>query len=75
MSQKITVHPSQNGTGKFTVPARFVRALPADARFEPEFTDEGILFRFVGIAPTSPHPKVEPAPNWAANGEPQEATE
>lgn len=40
-----------------TVPRRIAERLPSDARFEPELTEEGVLYRRV--------PAEEPTPSWA----------
>jgi len=37
------------GTGQFSLRPRLARLVPQNAMFEPEITDEGILFRFVGL--------------------------
>jgi hypothetical protein len=37
------------GTGQFSLRPRLARLIPHNALFEPEITDEGILYRFVGL--------------------------
>jgi hypothetical protein len=50
----------QGGHGTLYVPAAVAQAVPPDARFEAELTDEGILFRLL-----DPSPRL---PAWAQDG-------
>jgi hypothetical protein len=45
------------------VPRPIVAVIPPDAHFAAELTDEGVLFRFVGLE--EPAEEVQPVPDWA----------
>jgi hypothetical protein len=51
---------NKSATGVLTVPAEMMRFLTVDTLFKPEFTDEGILYRFVGSYDDAVTP-----PDWA----------
>ncbi len=70
MSTYISQPKSQRGSGHISVPVRIMKVIPADARFEAELTDDGILFRFMGIVPRSEPVELPTiaAPSWARNG-------
>ena len=63
MSQK--VHIRTTGQGQVVLPVSITSAIPANARFDPELTDDGILLRFVGIEQA---PDPEDLPAWTRNG-------
>lgn len=50
-------------TGCLSIPSRMMSALKLGMVFKPEFTSEGILFRYVKDVPKDA-PQVEP-PEWA----------
>ena len=56
-------------SGQLTVPTSMMAHLTLGSLFKPEFTDEGILFRFAGNTDED----VVAAPSWvpAVPGEPQ----
>ena len=60
-------HHSRGGT--VYVPARVAKLIPADARFEAELIEDGILYRFVGFDEFS---KKSYRPKWAL-GEQEQA--
>jgi hypothetical protein len=52
--------------GQFHLRVGLARHIPKDARFEPEVTEDGVLFRFVGLAGKKMQ---EPKPKAAWLGE------
>lgn len=40
---------ASTGTGQFSLRPRLARLIPPNAMFEPEITEDGILYRFVGL--------------------------
>jgi hypothetical protein len=50
----------------FYVPKNIADAVPDGAFFEPEFTSDGILYRFVGFEEPE-QPLLQP-PEWAKDG-------
>ena len=53
--------------GRLSVPLPIQRSVPHDAMFEAQLTDEGILFRFVGLVPRVKETGLPPSqlPAWA----------
>ncbi len=52
-------------SGQFTIPAAIYRKMPADAMFRPEWHEDGILYRFVGIGTDVTVPDDNSLPDWA----------
>ena len=50
------------GTGQFSLRPRLARLIPQNALFEPEITDDGVLYRFVGLKGQAKRTQ-EPAPD------------
>lgn len=40
---------TEAGTGQFSLRPRLARLIPHNAMFEPEITEDGVLYRFVGL--------------------------
>lgn len=51
-----------------TIPSYMGRELPQGSLFEAELTDEGILFRFLGIETDVEAVDAASLPAWARNG-------
>ena len=75
MAVRVTQQPvkkkGHSAGGTVYVPARVAKLVPADARFEAELTEDGILYRFVGYDANS---KKSYRPTWAQFEAPQAYT-
>lgn len=59
------VQKQSTGANSLYLPIHVARAIPRDATFKAELTEEGVLFRFVGIVPREETPPTSDLPEWA----------